>query len=423
MIKYKVSEKPVVYLGGRKPELTTEVFILRCSSENNKTWVPSPLTYFLYHKYTANSCSNNTKMPSALTICNFLNYLNEQTRLDEDPCFRNLKDEGLYSIEFLHLAKFLNYISQKSEIKNSYKTVKKKEYYLLSFYKYLHDNGITGSNTKVITRTDKYGNEIIISPFDEDDTITIHYPSKNNKSSRVLKDMETDVWNRFLDYAEEHYPNIALGVAFQFMGGLRRGEVVNLIINAIEPHKDKQHIRLHVADRQKELFLDRKVDLRKCQVKQERINQPVFNFNGELFKLLDKHLKNLANNTKVKNKQALFVDSQGHPMSGDSYNYYFTNLKADFIDFLDNKGYQKVVNTLNNSEWASHIGRHVFTNYLIKIGAVSDANGDPVSKYLMSLRGDKSEKSSAEYIDTKTVIDVVVDKIDLISQVANKISV
>jgi len=74
MIKYKVSEKPVVYLGGRKAELTIEAFILRCSSKNNEIWVPSPLTYFLYHKYTANNCSNNTKMPSTLAICNSVSF-------------------------------------------------------------------------------------------------------------------------------------------------------------------------------------------------------------------------------------------------------------------------------------------------------------------------------------------------------------
>lgn len=420
MIRYKAFEKPVVYFGGRKPELTTEVFILRCSDDNNEVWIPSPLTYYIYHRYTAKNRSVNSKMQSALTICNFLNYLNDQVILGEDPCFHSLKDGGLHSIKFLHLAKYINHISLKSDKKNNRKTVKKKQYCLLQFYKYLHRNGITDRDTKVNTRKNKYGNEIIISPFDGEDTITVHYPAITQSTSGVLDNMETDVWNRFLDYADEHYPNIALGVAFQFMGGLRRGEIVNLTINAIEPYKDKQHIRLHIADRQKELFGGRKLDLRKCQVKQERLNQPAFNFNGELFKLLDKHLLNLANNTKVINKNALFLDSKGQPMSGDSYHYNFKKLKHDFINYLENEGHQKVVNTLNNSVWETHIGRHVFTNYLISIGAVSNANGDPVSKYLMILRGDKSEKSSNVYVDTKTVISIVSSKIDLISQIAKK---
>ncbi|MET7040309.1 hypothetical protein WBZ18_06335 [Clostridium botulinum] len=40
----------------------------------------------------------------------------------------------------------------------------------------------------------------------------------------------------------------------------------------------------------------------------------------------------------------------------------------------------------------------------------------------MVLRGDSSEKSSLTYIDVKAVIDVVIDKLDLISRVASSVN-
>ena len=50
--------------------------------------------------------------------------------------------------------------------------------------------------------------------------------------------MDEDVWNLFLDYAFKYHKNIALGVAFQMMGGLRLGEVVNLTHDAVEVFED-----------------------------------------------------------------------------------------------------------------------------------------------------------------------------------------
>ena len=247
---------------------------------------------------------------------------------------------------------------------------------------------------------------------------TIEYPDKNYKGKPVLKDMDEDVWNRFIEYAEEFYPNIALGVAFQCMGGLRMGEVINLTIDSLDVCKSQQHIKVQIQDRQEELFRDRKINERKSQNKKTRFDQPIFNFNGDLFDMLDRHLTRLAKNNNVKNTNALFINSKGQAMTGESYYKHFSNLKRDFMKYLEDEGYAELHSKLEKYKWGTHIGRHIFTNYLIKIGAVSGADGEPVAKYLMALRGDTSEKSSSVYIDTKAVIEIVVDKIDLLSKVA-----
>lgn len=365
-------------------------------------------------------------MKVARTICGFINYLYEQVEIGDSANFNILKEEGLYGLNHGHLASYINYISNKTNKKISYETVKDKENYLIKFYSFLYNRGITDKkakiNKKLVKSSDSYkrGHYVEISPFDETDEYTIKYPHKSKEASKILKDMDEDVWNRFLEFAEDKYPNIALGVAFQCMGGLRMGEVINLSVDSLEVCKSQLHIKVEIEDREAEFFRDRGVNELKSQVKKNRFNQPVFDFNGNLFNLLDKHLKNLANNTKVKNTSALFVNDDGNPMTGESYYYYFTKLKNDFLEYLEDEGFASLSKKLRKYKWSSHIGRHIFTNYLIKIGAVSDATGDPVAKYLMVLRGDSNEQSSSVYIDMKTVIEVIISKIRLMSKTASR---
>lgn len=158
--------------------------------------------------------------------------------------------------------------------------------------------------------------------------------------------MEVDVWNRFLEFAEEHYSNIALGVALQFMGGLRLGEVVNLVISAVTLCREQRYMKVDIMDRQDELFGDRDIKMTKSQNKKIRFDQTVFNFNSELFEMYERHLKRLANNPKITNRNALLVNSFGEPMTGESYSRYFTNLKNDFIEYISSEGYITVADDL-----------------------------------------------------------------------------
>lgn len=68
-----------------------------------------------------------------------------------------------------------------------------------------------------------------------------------------------DLVNLFLRVAELEAPDIALGIAFQFYGGLRRGEVVNLLRRSIkEPQKNGSgEFTINIQDNWRILFLIR----------------------------------------------------------------------------------------------------------------------------------------------------------------------
>lgn len=425
MIIYRVKEQTILDFSKRIPVEKRVVLIVRCDDKNKDVCIPSSLTNYLYHYHSNNSL--NTTVQSGRVICGFINYLNKQVILGEDPCFSILKENGLHALNHFHLAKYINYISNKAERENSYKTVKKKEQILIHFYNFLYKRQITNDDAKILRKlapvankgnySDKRGHYVLISPFEDSDDFTIVYPDKNRRPSKTLKDMNQDAWELLIEYAEYYYPNIALGIAFQCMGGLRTGEVVNLTIDSADLFKDQKHIRLDIEDRQHELFRDRNINEIKSQVKHPRVNQPVFDFNGRLFEIWENHIKMLNNNPKRKNRKALFVDNEGQAMSGDTYEKYFYKLKNDFLKFIELESHQSLEKHLREHNWGTHIGRHIFTNYLIKTGAVNISEGKPNAEYLRILRGDSSPQSSADYIDEKAVIETVINKLNLISKI------
>ena len=229
--------------------------------------------------------------------------------------------------------------------------------------------------------------------------------------------MKRATWELFLEYARENYPDIALGVAMQFMGGLRLGEVVNLTIDAVEVNRDKDKLFLDINDRQ--LFLFKSLKSKKSQVKFARENQVVFNWNQELFNTWDEHMKYLSKLKKRTNIKALFVNKKGNPMTGDVYEERFKKLKSDFIEFLENS---KPVEskTLKKYAWSTHIGRHVFTNFIIKTGLANNSMGVPDAKIVASLRGDRNLSSALAYIDRIAMVEAIDENLQNLSKEALK---
>jgi hypothetical protein len=426
MITYTVKEIVINNYSEGKSTEKREAIIVKYENDKRDIWFPSPLTEYVYHYHK--NASINTKLKSARIVCQFINFLNNQVRLNQDDCFECLKEQGIKALNYNHLAKFINYLSNNIDTINSYETVKDKEATLLKFYNFLYQRRITGEDAKINRKivedtnrwknSEKRGHYVFVSPFEEN-CFPIHYPNKDRVQKKILKDMDDDVWNLFIEYAEKTYPNIALGIAFQCMGGLRMGEVVNLKIDSVKLFRNYKHIRIDIEDRQNELFRDRNIDVKKSQVKHQRLNQPVFDFNGRLFELWDKHISWLNSNEKIINKMALFVDSNGKAMSGDSYEKYFYRLKKDFIELLESNGNAALAKFLSEYSWGSHIGRHIFTNYLIKTGIINNMDGKPQAEYLRILRGDRSPYSAGDYIDNKAIIEVVINKINMISNRTN----
>ncbi|MBQ8999649.1 MAG: site-specific integrase [Clostridium sp.] len=423
-IKYNFKEITIRDFSKYKNKERKEIIIVK-EYEETGAWIPSQLTSYL--KTVCNNLSINSKAKEARYIVNFLNYLKEEVSLGYNPVFNTLRNKGLYGLNFYHLAEFLTSLQDV----NKYETVKDKENILLKFYDYLHKIGVTGEDAKVerIAVPVKSGEKRkqvkwqIVNPFNGNPDYHITYPDTEGINSEVLKDMDEDIWNLFLDYARKHHKNIALGVAFQICGGLRQGEIVNLTINAVKLNKDKNHLTLSIMDRQSELF-DRGVDTRYSQVKKPREDQPVFNFNGELFDIWDEHLEYLKNNKKIKNKSALFVDSNGQAITAQVYQKEFHKLKWNFIKYLEDECNKiDLANEYREKSWGSHIGRHIFTNYLIKKGYLKNIMGYSDPKLLMILRGDSSVKSSEAYLDLKAITESVADGINIVSSIASSMPI
>ena len=408
-----------------------EVVIVEYDDKDREVWVPSRLSDFIYREYMSKSL--NTKLKVARAVVGFMNYIISQINLGEDLEFKRLEAEGLFGLQFNHLAKYIHYISNSPKVKNNYDTVMEKEKILVKFFNFINKGKITKatekSKKKVVQVTNtssvgayktKKGVVVNVSPFLDKQKYSIKYPPNKHKS-KIKTDLDYEIWTQMIEYAELHYPQIAFGFAMQCMGGLRQGEVVNLNRDDVEVKREDNILMLNIQERP-ELLADRKIKKKKSQLKKDApAEQPVFNFNNRLFELYENHLKYIdkcANDDAIRLK-GLFIDSNGNCMSGDTYESTFRKLKRDFIEEVA-KHSESEADKLRPPKysWGSHIGRHVFTNYLIKIGAVNDIDGMPDYTRLRLLRRDKREESAITYIDKKTVVEGVTQAVNKLSEAA-----
>lgn len=370
--------------------------------------IPHPLSSYINDNFN----SLNTKKQYGKVVCSFLNFILK--RLDEqNDKFDDLKKNGLGGLSFYHGAEFLVYSIEVLE--NSRNTVLMKEKILIHLFQYLISNKILNQNLEIeyVNRVDARGKIFrkYINPF-QNAGIKIFYPSKIYSKVAKRKDMDEDLWRLFLDLAKIHTPDIVLGIYFQMMGGLRQGEVVNLTLDAI--HFNDDSFTLDVTDRQDELFKDRDIDLSSCQVKVPRKNQIVLDPYGGLMPLYEFHLKQLtkikASNKKA-NQKALFLSNKGVVITGEMYKERFLVVKKIFLDTLKETSYV-LYKDYSDTRWGSHIGRGIFTNYLIRSGLINTPDGKPSTRILAKLRGDRSEASAQSYIDEYTLNKVISHKVN-----------
>ena len=140
-----------------------------------------------------------------------------------------------------------------------------------------------------------------------------------------------------------------------------------------------------------------------------------------MFYVLDRHLSELAKNKKInktsKNNTPLFVNDYGKPMSEETYRNRFNDLKNAFIEYLDGIK-PSVANELREHRWSTHIGRHLFTNYIIKTGLVNDSLGQPQAKIVAALRGDTNINSALKYLNSKAILEAIDKNVKLMSSLA-----
>lgn len=434
-MRYTVREEVYSKLVNRKWEEVREVIIYRCEDEDDPVWIASKFTDYIYTEF--DGASLNTKVKNARSVTAFLNYVIEQAKLGENSIYDIIREAGFYGLNNYHLADFLNHLTRNKL--NNKKTWDGKQKELIKFMWFLNRRGITGDEGKIeskvvekrcsndwkMSRTNGRvkGVRVWINPFDDKEKYRLHVPLKGENNT--LKDLEQDEWEQLMEYAERYSPRIAFGIAIQCMGGLRQGEVVNITLDDITFIKGdndnslNDKIKIEVREHP-ELWEGRNIAARMSQVKPNKTTIAyVHNFNGRLREMYDNHMKlrsELANefSTKV---GALFINSHGYPMSGNSYGSYYTKVRDGYIRELY---YVKPARAkeLEDKRWASHIGRHVFTNYLLKNHMVDDASGVPNPHLLKTARRDESDESASTYIDEKTVVAGVNKALGLMSKAA-----
>lgn len=374
----------------KKVALIMEVVKLPCGS---KAEVPHPINQVIYNKYYNKSI--NSAINEASTICEFLNYIHKLALESENELFIELKHQGIFGLNFHHAASFLNYsIGEKG---NLYDTVKQKERRILNFYKSLIELNLLDKETSSYLREIKNKNvtfkKTIVSPFDEIN-YQVRWPSKDNYKTPKLVNLEEHLYQLLIEISEKHTPSITFGVVLQIMGGLRKGEVVNLRLKDLKLERNHNAINAKVKDRH-ELFEGRDLDLTKNCVKKTR-QQVVFNFDGSLIDHYKNHINIRCAQLESKNKicEALLIDNNGQPMSGEAYEYQFEKLKSKFLSLIENNDYPTYLG-LKDAKWSTHICRGIFTNVCIDKGYAKNIRD------LANLRGDRSDESSKVYWDAK----------------------
>lgn len=373
-------------------------------SNNQKTYIPSSLNQIIYKKYINKSINN--AMNFGGTICEFLNYISHMTKLDLDDEFKSLKKKGLMGLNFYHLSSFLNYCINNK--KNSYDTIKQKELRLFKFYNQLIKFNLLDNKSVKFTKTESVkGNKIYLVPADVKE-YQVSYPMKYANKGIKLKNLDEYLYQLLIELSSKHTPDITFGIVLQIMGGIRKGELVNLRFDDVLLNTDKNRMDL-VINRRPELFIGRGINISSSYVKKPR-KQVVFNIDGLLYKYYENHLNYRMfllnkNNTA---SEALMIDGYGCAMTGSTYSKKFSKLKKIFLKELEENKYS-IYLAMKNTKWSTHICRGIFTNLCIQKGLARNIRD------LANLRGDWNENSSRAYWDASTLAKSIEEKLNILN--------
>jgi len=360
--------------------------------ENDQIILPSPLSNFIKSEYRNKGKAINSQRNAAFAITRFLNHLFEKT-----DNYTELIHKGLPALTLNHGADYITYLSLKTRVKelDSY-YVKTEIKYINKFYYWMNKQHILNEKFELIYNSIPFGrkNINVESNLFEINDLDIILPTKNKVISNKLKDFGANrnkLILHFIRTAQKLEPLLALGLALQIFGGLRRSEVINLKTSSLK--WSNRSLVIEVRDNQKELFPDalNKADL---QVKSERDQICLC---PEIIKSLYENHVSLLEKQKLKNESALFISYRTlKPLKGKRYSAKLEKIKQHFLDELLENNYMEDYLLLANNRWSTHVGRGIFTNILIDLGLTPTQ--------IALARGDKSIQSSLSYVDEHTLI-------------------
>lgn len=368
---------------------------------------PSPITNFIKSKYRRKNTSLSSQSNPAYCVCRFLNYCRDKVN-NGDYEFKELLQNGLFGLKRKHASIYISDLSRRSragELKPQY--VRSIIRYLNIFYEWLNEEQILNDKVNFTYKVKSINNgstnegKLIIQDIFDNGELGTVYPPKRNKKVYKLVDFGANRYklvDEFLNIAEQIAPEIYLGCCFQFFGGLRRGEVVNLTRSSLIKFEDGYI--LDVIDNRHILFPDKK-NTSSEQVKVAR-EQSLF-WNKHISFALEKQFE-LLNIMKKKGKlpisEALLINPRmgGYPLTGKVYWDKFNLVKNELLAKLSKEGKSKEFNFLSSKPWSTHIARGVFTNFCLDMGmsisetaiARGDSDLSSVMAYVESLNAYES---------------------------------
>jgi len=357
--------------------------------------IPHPVTDFL-QKYRSVKLSMERERQAASLVCQFLNYVREMA-ISRDSDFSELYDQGLFGLNFIHGSRFLDHHDNRTNNRGqrvNRNTVDRKEYILTHFYSFCQRQGVVSQNLIIPTYRNEKGQLLETSPFTRKRS-----NEQKRPVSRGLRDFgenRQQILVELIDTARSMKwgRTIALGLALQAFGGLRRGELVNLITSSVM--EIGKSLVVNIKDRQNNLFAHKK-NTAKEEVKKERSHQDLLP-SQYLIELYREHLSWVNEFTKEVNplvKDALFINRLGRPLTGKGYESMFKQIFNKYLKVLlaqqryDDYAYltSKPVNT--------HTLRGVYTNICL------DDLGMSVRE-TANARGDADDTTVAEYLEQLT---------------------
>lgn len=410
VVQYKVVDKV-----DNNQSLKIRTFI--CINQKDGIKFPHPITNFIRQTYENKMLEPNTVRTYAEIIKGFLNYIFESI----EPMFKEVKTFGLTRLESNHAINYINNLSyryRQGEIKSN--TIHIKINVLNKFYIWLIKQKLIDYKAfeYATERTIVLGKTIekISSPLNSYnfDIILPRREGKKRIRERQRHDFgkgRIDLALLFLKVSKEVAPEITLGIAFQFFGGLRRGEVVNLLtssFNKTEYHSNEPII-LDVRDNWEYIFKDKRFDPSE-QVKIPRL-QPILKTNV-LNSILNEHIRCIKLTKKKLNirNDVLFCSyKSGRAISGRAYSEGFNKVKKRFLEKLLENNFLDEYNFLISKPWSTHIGRGIFTNILIFNLHFNLAEA-------ALLRGDATQKATELYIEDANVNELAVMAIENLSK-------
>lgn len=385
--------------GGYESEIKTIGIGVRSPKTNNI--IPSPITNFIKTMYRNKGKSLSSQRNSAYAVTRFLNYIINQIK-QKNCHFTHLENEGINGLGLIHGSLYISSLALQARAGGlSPEYVNDQMRYIIKFYFWLKLQKIIDEDFEITYKSNKRGQYeqlVEVNPFDDIELGTI-FAGKDERVKSMLSDFGANRYYltiKLINIARNIAPDIVLGICFQFFGGLRRSEVVNLtrqnVIN------QGNGLILHVRDNQKVLFPNLK-NTSHIQVKNPR-NQSLL-MNKLMLNIYKEQLERLEILEKKEvciSPYYLFISERtGLPITGKQYHSKFMKVKKAFLKALSMDGNINDYLLLAENGWSTHIGRGVFTNFLLDLGL------NPTQ--IAIARGDRDVNSALAYVDEKTAIE------------------